>query len=303
MSPPLISGDPWVETVLYSFPASDEFPTQLVLDTEGVLGVPGALYGIAGDYAELYQLTPPTVAGGSWGFTSLLKSDFGDLVISPKGALYVSESNLFAQLTESNGNWTLTPLYTFTDADLPNTLGIDGKGNVYGTTSGQVIKLSPPAASGGSWTETVLHTFTGSDGSEPRGIVVGPHGNLFGSTQYGGRGGNGGVVWELVISGGTYTYRHLWDFAGGSDGAQPNRIAFYNGELYGFTPQYIYTGTLYKLKITPGAVSKTILLTFIFGDYAREPTGKPLFGSDGSIFGVTEDGGTDFAGTFYQFVP
>jgi hypothetical protein len=309
LSPPAISGDPWVETVLHSFLSSEDFPTQLVLDAKGVLGVPGALYGFAGDYTELYQLAPPTVAGGSWVFTSLLKSYFGDLVLSPEGALYVSESNQFVQLTQHGGNWKVTPLFTFTNADPPNSLAVDGKGNVYATTFasfdlGQVIKLSRPAVSGGSWTETVLHTFTGSDGSQPRGILVGPSGNLFGTTQYGGRRGNAGVVWELVLSsGGTYTYRPLWDFAGGADGQWPNHIAFYKGDLYGFTTQQISLGTLYRLTIAPGAIRKTTLLTFVFGDYARSPFGRPFFGTDGSIFGVTENGGTDFEGTFYQFIP
>jgi uncharacterized repeat protein (TIGR03803 family) len=75
----------------------------------------------------------------------------------------------------------------------------DSAGNLYGTTSsggtsgaGVVYKLD---ASGNY---TVLYNFTGgADGSNPyAGVTVGPGGNLWGTTEFGGK-DNGGVVFVL----------------------------------------------------------------------------------------------------------
>jgi uncharacterized repeat protein (TIGR03803 family) len=78
-------------------------------------------------------------------------------------------------------------------------LARDSAGNLYGTTSGGgasdngvVFKLDP------SGNETVLHSFTGgADGSSPfAGVVLGPNGNLYGTTPFGGQ-TNAGIVFEI----------------------------------------------------------------------------------------------------------
>jgi uncharacterized repeat protein (TIGR03803 family) len=55
-----------------------------------------------------------------------------------------------------------------------------------------VFKVNPAGQ------ETVLHTFTGgADGGTPfAGVVLGPHGNLYGTTTSGGQ-TNAGVVYEI----------------------------------------------------------------------------------------------------------
>jgi hypothetical protein len=83
---------------------------------------------------------------------------------------------------------------------------LDGSGNLYGTTSqggtqecsddynvfgcGTVFELSPNN-SGGEWTETILYNFRSNaidDGYFPNaGLVMDSSGNLYGTTQYGGR--------------------------------------------------------------------------------------------------------------------
>ncbi len=81
----------------------------------------------------------------------------------------------------------------------------DSAGNLYGTTvfggragAGVVYKLDEVDA---AHSFTVLHTFTtftrGADGGVPdAGVIRGPAGNLFGTTQRGGTNG-GGVVFML----------------------------------------------------------------------------------------------------------
>jgi uncharacterized repeat protein (TIGR03803 family) len=82
----------------------------------------------------------------------------------------------------------------------------------------------------------VLYSFTGgTDGSHPgfTDPVVDAAGNLYGTTLAGGLGS--GVVFELVNSGGNYTYNNLYSFSGAADGAQPEGLLLKGGKLYGAT--------------------------------------------------------------------
>jgi hypothetical protein len=124
----------------------------------------------------------------------------------------------------ANGHWKETVLHSFTggtDGSQPDSgLSIDGAGNVYGTTPyggdptcaldvrgcGVVFELSP--ASNGSWNETVLHTFLGgADGGLPdSGLTLDAHGNLYGTTVFGGNlegcdNSGCGVVFEIIRQG------------------------------------------------------------------------------------------------------
>jgi uncharacterized repeat protein (TIGR03803 family) len=114
---------------------------------------------------------------------------------------------LVYRLTPSGKNrWVETVLYNFcsladcADGQNPSgTLLLDSAGNLYGTTGagpsncadpaqcGVVFRLSP----GSPWQETVLHTFCQqngcADGAGPGGaLVLGPAGNLIGTTFIGG---------------------------------------------------------------------------------------------------------------------
>jgi len=66
----------------------------------------------------------------------------------------------------------------------------DSAGNIYGTTYlggkfgfGGIFKLTPTGS--GTWTETAIHSFTGhNDGGWPlAGVIIGPDGNLYGTTS------------------------------------------------------------------------------------------------------------------------
>lgn len=95
-------------------------------------------------------------------------------------------------------------LYSFTggaDGAFPLwvTLARDSAGNLYGTTAGGgtanagvVFKIDP------SGRETVLHSFSGgADGGSPyAGVVLGPKGQLYGTTAFGGQ-TNVGVLFEI----------------------------------------------------------------------------------------------------------
>jgi uncharacterized repeat protein (TIGR03803 family) len=120
----------------------------------------------------------------------------------------------------------------------------DSDGNFYGTTvlggasgGGMVFKVTPGGA------ESVPHSFKGgSDGANPyAGLLADATGNFYGTTQSGGgtecRASGCGTVFELTPDGGSYSYKLLYSFKGGSDGAETyaGLIADSKGNLYGTT--------------------------------------------------------------------
>ena len=92
--------------------------------------------------------------------------------------------------------------FTGTDGYAPYTgVTLDAAGNLYGTTSqsftgdGTVFVLK---RSHGNWVLNTLFTFSGSNGGYPfGGVVFGPDGALYGTTNFGGPGKGAGVVYSL----------------------------------------------------------------------------------------------------------
>lgn len=131
----------------------------------------------------------------------------------------------------------------------------DAKGNLYGTTyqggadgDGTVFKLAPDG------TETVFYSFKGGsgDGSFPTDdLVRDDRGNLYGTTEYGGRGCDYGcgTVFKVAPDG---TEKVMYFFTCGSDGAAPvaNLIAGQDDNLYGTAAEACGTGygTVFALK-------------------------------------------------------
>lgn len=127
-------------------------------------------------------------------------------------------------------------LYTFTGGkDGASPMGElirDSAGNLYGTTAGgggstncgfvgcgTVFKIDPTGK------ETVLHSFDATDGQVPRARLVrdATTGNLYGTTQFGGKFGANcvsgcGVVFRLSSAGNETV---LYSFTGEADGAAP----------------------------------------------------------------------------------
>jgi hypothetical protein len=167
------------------------------------------------------------------------------------------------QLTpKSGGGWTENVLYTFTGgADggySYNSLVMDAKGNLYGTTylggsptggcpggtCGTVFELSPPQQKGGAWKETVVYSFCSqpgcTDGSYPQDrLIMDKQGNLYGTTNVGGLkgrcntsgfGGYGcGVVFKLRHTKNGWKERLLYTFDGTSDGGFPYGGVIFEG--------------------------------------------------------------------------
>jgi uncharacterized repeat protein (TIGR03803 family) len=100
---------------------------------------------------------------------------------------------------------------------------LDKAGNLYGTTfdggvngGGTVYELSPSST---GWKFTTLYSLTGGYGGPYNKLTL-SHGNIYGFTEAEGKNGLGSVF-KLVPRKGGWTFTDLYDFVGGSEGAQP----------------------------------------------------------------------------------
>jgi uncharacterized repeat protein (TIGR03803 family) len=191
----------------------------------------------------------------------------------------------------------------------------DSAGNLYGTSpygpaeAGNVFELV--LQPGGGWKETILHIFVynSSRGFSPQaGLVIGAAGNLYGTTEYGGKYGFG-TVFELshIVTGG-WVEKVLHSFrSGGTDGCWPASGLTMDraGNLYGAT---IYggdsisqcsmhnneTGLGTVFRLSPGKHGswvEQVLHSFHFdGTDGNYPNGVALDAA-GNVYGTTFEGG------------
>ncbi|MGB7438829.1 MAG: choice-of-anchor tandem repeat GloVer-containing protein [Candidatus Acidiferrum sp.] len=152
----------------------------------------------SGNETVLYSFTGGS--DGGYPLSGVISDSGGNLYGTTQGGGASAAGVVFK--LDTSGHETV--LYSFTggvDGGYPLwvTLARDSAGNVYGTTAGGgasgygvVFKLDPLG------NETVLHGFTGGDdGASPyAGVVLGPDGNLYGTTPFGGQ-TNAGVVFEI----------------------------------------------------------------------------------------------------------
>ncbi|HTA24458.1 MAG TPA: choice-of-anchor tandem repeat GloVer-containing protein [Terriglobales bacterium] len=204
----------WVESLLYEFEgkpdgASPESP--VAFDASGNLfgttsggGSSEEQYCFLNQFGgcgTLYELTP-----GAGGWTETVVHDFG--------------------ASSSDGHWAFSGVI------------FDASGNMYGTTlagggggncdagCGIAYGFSPGA--GGVWTEHILANFNYKQnllGGSPVGLVFDAYGNLYGAAQLGGA-GNEGTIFTLRRNAHGFTPIVLYNFTGGTDGAEPVGVVF-----------------------------------------------------------------------------
>jgi uncharacterized repeat protein (TIGR03803 family) len=302
----------------------------------------GNLYGTTNDggthygYGNVFELSP-----GSGGWTEKVLYNFStgtdanspnyeSLVFDAAGNLYgttifggIYKSGTVFELTPNgHGGWAEKVLYSFsnngTDGVLPLAgIVFDAAGNLYGTTNqggtdgvGTVFELSPNGS--GGWTEKLLHTFdnNGADGFLPQsGLIFDAHGNLYGTTSQGGTYGVG-TIFELSPNGsGGWTETVLYNFIpNGTDGFLPCAGLIFDagGNLYGTTNQggTYGVGTVFELSPGSGGWTETVLYSFIpNGTDGNNPYSSLIFDAAGNLYGTTQNGGTDNAGTVYEIMP
>lgn len=195
-------------------------------------------------------------------------------------------------------------------------------GALYGTTSGggkyrygAVYKLSPPTTQGGAWGQTILYSFTGGtvtdDGSGPSGsIVLTKGGKIYGTTQSGGRYGDG-TVYELsppTQPGNPWTETTLYSFSLSSEPIY-GLVAGSGGRLYGTTYLGGHYGVGSVFAVSPPAKlgdpwTEETIHSFSGGGAVPQgyPTGLVLDAS-GSLYGATSFVNGNTGGVVFQLSP
>jgi hypothetical protein len=214
---------------------------------------------------------------------------------------------------------TYKTLYQFAGTGLgnPNGVIIDRAGNLYGlaygsgacsgvsSACGVVFELSQDA--GGTWNRTVIHTFGGADGTQPGALILDANGNLFGECTFGGT-YNAGTVFELTHTTGGWTEQILYNFTGGSDGANPYwTLALDNfGNVYGIASGGVYSqGLVFELSpLSSSSWQQSVIYSFDAVE-GTGPSPSIAVDSSGNLYGEANVGYHDnyHSGTIYKLSP
>ena len=153
--------------------------------------------------------------------------------------------------------------------------------------------------------ERVLHSFHNRPANQAvAGLVFDSAGNLYGTTAFGGRAqcfAGCGTVYKLTpISGGGWSYRVIYAFHGGHDGASPTGTLTLDlaGNLYGTTQgggSNAWSGgcgTVFELAPSSGGGWTENVLYRFSGTNGQQPYAGLTLDAAGNIYGTTFVGGS-----------
>jgi uncharacterized repeat protein (TIGR03803 family) len=290
LSPPIKKGDPWTETILYSFQGGNDgyFPwgTLTFDDKRNLYGATqfgggkgntcNEFYG--GNCGTVFELSPPKQKGKAWA-EQVLRS-FGepsDGAIPNGGLVFGREGSLYGA-TQYGGNQ-----------------GCANQG--VGVGCGTIFELSP-GGKNGVWTEHLIHVFTGGvDGALPRGdLAMNTKGALLGATGGGGS-TQFGVVFKLTNGRRTWSESVLYTFMGQNDGRGPtsgvmlSRASGLYGAAFGGNE---FGGIVYRLQIAPHGRHwlLSVVHNFTGSPDGAYPEAMVTFDRQGNLYGTTEAGGS-----------
>ncbi|MGC9951672.1 MAG: choice-of-anchor tandem repeat GloVer-containing protein, partial [Bryobacteraceae bacterium] len=258
----------------------------------------------AGNETVLYNFTGGANGGGP----------AAGVILDPEGNLYGNAGVIFK--LDTAGNYTVLHTFTSGAGGTGASSGVtrDSAGNLYGTTAyggdlncqfvgapagcGVVYKLDPA----GNY--TVLHSFAGgSDGAVPgfAGVAVDSDGNLYGTTEYGGKGVRCyyfgvtvsvgcGTVYKVDGSG-HETILHRFT---GADGEEPLGVTIDSaGGIYGTTFFGGSGGSIICVETGCGVVFEidtsgqfSVLYSFTGESYGSFPNAGLVRDATGAVFGT-----------------
>lgn len=191
-------------------------------------------------------------------------------------------------------------------------MAVGADGTLYGATTvggangkGTVFKMTPEGEL------TTLVSLTGNTGaamgSQPYGgVIVGPDGNIYGTTQYGGT-NDIGTIFKLTPAG---VFTTLVSFTGNgatNKGSYPNGSLTFgaDGLLYGMTGRggELNRGTIFRMTLA-GELTTLVEFTGATGSHpGGEPWGSLTLGNDGNFYGLTSQGSIADSGTVFRLAP
>jgi hypothetical protein len=281
----------------------------LVIDSKGVLGLPGAIYGtteFGGGLCDggqntcgtVFRLIPPSIAGNRWNEEVLYRFRGGPDGENPQAGLALFKGALY---------------------------GTTAKGGVQSNyclgSCGTIFRIRPPAPGRTKWRHQIVYTFQdASDGFLPGALV--PHdGVLYGMTYYGGGrppGGHSGTLFQLVPASGKQPWAKttIYDFTNYHpdlvpSGMNPVGITFDTSgrmvvptTLGGTCPasDIFGCGTIYRLSPPPDGQTEwvgEVLWRFSGGEDGAYPTSPVLVNAVDVVYGTTTSGGPNGGGTLF----
>jgi uncharacterized repeat protein (TIGR03803 family) len=222
--------------------------------------------------------------------------------VNQDGSGYSALHDFTGYRSGEDGSWP-QGVVEGSDGALYGTTQVGGRpfGVEYETGSGTVFRVNKDGSG-----YAVLHRFPGvtGDGIAPwAGLVEGRDGALYGTTLQGG-GANGGTVFRLNKDGSGY--RVLHSFRGSeADGGGPmaGLLVGSDGALYGTTDGggsgSGHNGTVFRLNLD-GSGYKVVHNFPDGAEDGRFPRSSLIEGRDGTLYGTTQNGGTNDAGTLFK---
>ncbi len=290
-----------------------------------VQGLDGNFYGTtvvggANSQGTVFKVTPAGKITVIYSFCSLAscvdgEEPYAGLTLGTDGNFYgttyydgaICDCGTVFKITPAG---VLTTLHSFGVTDGYNPWGalVQGTdGYFYGTTSngganrsGTVFKIN---SSGSEFTS--LYSFCSlsgcADGEDPRGgLVQGSNGLFYGTTLSGGPDAGAGTVYS-ISSTGTITTVFSFTNSGDQGEAPYGSLVDIAGNLYGTTELggsgCSGCGTVFQIVMPAGTLNT--LLSFD-GTDGQEPLGSLIQATDGNLYGTTESGGANSAGTIFK---
>jgi uncharacterized repeat protein (TIGR03803 family) len=246
----------WIKDTLYRFGQCDGAGTNggLVLDNSG--NIYGTTITRCGFTGQVFELSPGQGLRGPWNYTLVHAfagppSDgrwvLGTPLIDKSGSLYgptylggLNDVGTIYRLSRQGNAWREDLLYVFRGLNFIHPVDVlisDSSGSFYGVAHGDpptsvVFKLTN---TGDTWEITQLHAFLAGEAQAlSSAVVMDAEGNLYGVGIGGGAFGYG-AIYKLSQTQNGWSYSTLYDFAGGSDGRNPQGplVMDGNGHLFG----------------------------------------------------------------------
>lgn len=207
-----------------------------------------------------------------------------------------SESVLYS-FGPSTGTDAANPLNPLVIAPSGNLYGMAAAGGALGQSShGALFAITPRGA------EQFVYSFdtTVMDGSAPASLALGSDGNVYGTTIYGGQ-FNEGTIFE-VLADGSETVLYSFGATGG-DGQHPGTlIGNPNGGFYGITAAGGANGEGAVFALSAAGTESIVYSFSASAAVGTKPTSLAL-ASNGDLYGTTELGGANNAGTVFRLTP